>query len=259
MLTTPLILIVAQRAPIRNAIAECLRTDGYVILPAYDAIVARETMRYNSLSLVIVDLSQWWQDGADLFREVPLGAQQERLAHLVLASDKTRLAVEQLLVGADADTCLVTPFTWTDVRTRVRLLLRHALYTRRPVHPRTSRSSELLASDLVQPRSEIRIGDLRIDIARREVVFRGVPLELTARLFDLPVFLASRPGEVLAQDRIITSVWGYVAKGASTTLHVHIRRLREKLERDPSKPQIILTVPQHGYRFASTALTPAAR
>jgi DNA-binding response OmpR family regulator len=137
------------------------------------------------------------------------------------------------IVGLEigADDYVTKPFSPRELVARIRAVLRRAA----PV-----------------PAAEERLafGDLVIDAAFREVTRAGVPVRLTAKEFDLLWFLASNPRRVFSRDHLMQRVWGYEATIDTGTVTVHIRRLREKLEDDPSRPQWLETVWGVGYRFA---------
>jgi DNA-binding response OmpR family regulator len=101
------------------------------------------------------------------------------------------------------------------------------------------------------PRERVSVGPLELDAARREARRGGEPLSLTAKEFDLLWFLASNAGRVFSRDQLMHRVWGYSAALDTGTVTVHVRRLREKLERDPSRPELLETVWGAGYRVRS--------
>ena len=103
------------------------------------------------------------------------------------------------------------------------------------------------ALDTSQP--VLRIGELRIDPNSRDVTINGQSITLTAREFDLLYFLASHPNRVWTRDQLMDSVWGYEFAADTSTVTVHMRRLREKIEADPSQPRFLVTVWGVGYRW----------
>jgi DNA-binding response OmpR family regulator len=136
-----------------------------------------------------------------------------------------------------ADDYITKPFSIREFRSRVRALLR--------------RSS--LPSQLDRQREEaIEADGLTIDPSRRTVEAHGRPIQLTYVEFELLRILASNPGRVLSRRRLLESLWGDSAYREPRTIDVHVRHLREKLERDPSEPEFILTVRGAGYRFKET-------
>ncbi len=142
---------------------------------------------------------------------------------------------EDRLVGLEtgADDYVVKPFSPREVVLRVEALLR--------------RTERLAGTQLVN--STVTLGPVSIDSAAREARRSGRPLALTMREFDLLAFLAGHPGETFSKDQLLRRVWGWDF-GDTSTVTVHVRRLREKLERDPSDPKLVLTVGRFGYRMA---------
>jgi DNA-binding response OmpR family regulator len=136
---------------------------------------------------------------------------------------------------------MTKPFSWNELRARVRALLR------RGEQPLAGQQDD---TEPGQPGSHIlTVGDIRIDEDRREVFRRDQPIELPARLFDLLTYMVRNHGTVLTRDRLLEHVWGYEYDGDNRTVDVYMRWLREKLEDDPATPQLILTVRGVGYRF----------
>jgi DNA-binding response OmpR family regulator len=142
---------------------------------------------------------------------------------------------EDRLVGLEtgADDYVVKPFSPREVVLRVEALLR--------------RTERLAGTPLLN--STLTLGPVTIDSAAREARRSGRPLALTMREFDLLAFLVSHPGQTFSKEELLRRVWGWDF-GDTSTVTVHVRRLREKLERDPSDPTLVLTVGRFGYRMA---------
>jgi two-component system response regulator ResD len=136
-------------------------------------------------------------------------------------------------LGIGADDYVVKPFSPRELAARVEAVLRRVNETR------IGASAENL----------MVFGDLRIDPNAREVMIRDVPVTLTAREFDLLHHMASHPKRVYTRDQLMETVWGYAFAGDTSTVTVHIRRLREKIEPDPAHPRYLQTVWGVGYRF----------
>jgi len=132
---------------------------------------------------------------------------------------------------------VVKPFSPRELVARVRSVLRRAR----------------AASDSTVQQASLRAGDLMIDPATREVEIAGRPVSLTAREFELLLFLARHPRQVFTRGQLLQQVWEYTWLGDTSTVTVHIRRLREKVEDNPSDPQRVQTVYGVGYRFVPLA------
>jgi DNA-binding response OmpR family regulator len=140
------------------------------------------------------------------------------------------------LVGLEvgADDYVVKPFSPRELTLRVQALLR--------------REERLAGLDLTP--TKVSSGPVSLDTAARTASLDGVELSLTHREFDLLAFLVRHPGKSFTKAELLRRVWGWDF-GDSSTVTVHVRRLREKIEADPSDPRLVLTVPRVGYRFAS--------
>ncbi|MBN9200155.1 MAG: response regulator transcription factor, partial [Microbacterium chocolatum] len=145
---------------------------------------------------------------------------------------------------AGADDYLVKPFSPRELTLRVRTLLRRVVASEQTSAP--------ASVDAVLER-----GPLRIDTAARVVERDGVALTLTSREYDLLVYLARRPGRVFSREDLLGAVWGW-SHGDASTVTVHVRRLREKIETDAASPTMLVTVWGFGYRFDLPGLSGGA-
>jgi DNA-binding response OmpR family regulator len=143
-----------------------------------------------------------------------------------------------------ADDYLTKPFSVAEFVARVKALLR--------------RMASLQAKP-AEGSEPIRLGELMIDIDRREVRAGDTPVELTAQEFDLLTHFARSPGRVLSRAQLLQQVWGYSHSGYEHTVNTHINRLRAKIERDPNRPQVIETVWGVGYRCRDFREAPSQR
>jgi DNA-binding response OmpR family regulator len=233
------ILIVEDDAPLRDTIAYNLRGEGYLVLTAADGVAALDIARQNPISLVLLDLMLPRLDGLDVCRQLRSRPETAQTPILMLTA---RGEETDKVVGLElgADDYVTKPFSWKELRARVRALLRRGEQT------------PLVAQMEVGPHEDGRVltsGDLRIDVDRREVRRGEREIELPARLFDLLVYMVRNRGLVLTRDRLLQHVWGYDYAGDTRTVDVHMRWLRERLEDDPANPQLVLTVRGVGYRF----------
>jgi DNA-binding response OmpR family regulator len=137
-----------------------------------------------------------------------------------------------------ADDYLTKPFSMREFLARVKALLRRVRLDREDAAAITSPEKTTYSFE-----------DLEVDVSRREVKLRGEPLNLKPKEFDLLLYLAQHPGQVLSREMLLERVWGWSFSGGSRTVDVHIRWLREKIEQNPEKPVRFLTVRGSGYRF----------
>ena len=221
------VLVVDDEPIVRDVVRRYLERDGHRILAAGDGDEARGMIARESPSLVVLDVMLPGEtDGLALCRWI---RSTSDLAVILLTArgDET-----DRIVGLElgADDYVTKPFSPRELAIRVRTILRRA----RPS---------------AAPRERIEVGPLVIDAARHEARRNGELLALTAREFELLLFLASNPNQVFSRDQLMASVWGYSAALDTGTVTVHVRRLREKLEGDPSKPRLLETVWGVGYRL----------
>jgi DNA-binding response OmpR family regulator len=155
---------------------------------------------------------------------------------LMLTAKSTELdRVLGLELGADD--YLTKPFSLAELLARVKALLRRADLLR-----------AAQAANAAEPRV-LRNGELEILPAKRQVRYRGQPIDFTALEFDLLLHFAAHPGHVFSRGQLLNAVWGYTHDGYEHTVTTHINRLRAKLEADPMRPELILTVRGAGYKM----------
>jgi len=228
------ILLAEDQADIRDLIALNLRDAGYDVTPVADGRAALDSQAERGSDLLILDLMMPGLDGLEVCKA--LRARGRATPILMLTAKSTELdRVLGLELGADD--YLTKPFSMAELLARVKALLRRA---------------ELLRQAQGQAQgagSTVRNGEIEIAVARREVRVRGLPVELTALEFDLLLHFAQHPGHVFSRAQLLDSVWGYSHEGYEHTVTTHINRLRAKLENDPMRPVIILTVRGAGYKL----------
>jgi len=187
-------------------------------------------------SLIILDLRLPGPDGLEICRAV----RRERAYQPVLMLTSMSSELDRVLgLETGADDYLTKPFSVLELVARVRAIFRRVENLRRS-------DRQANASD-----SSTAAGSMQIDATRREVLLNGRVIELTAREFDLLDHFARHPGRVFRRADLLDKVWGYGHEGYEHTVNSHINRLRSKIENDPSKPEIIVTVWGVGYKFAS--------
>jgi DNA-binding response OmpR family regulator len=221
------VLVVDDEPIVRDVVTRYLARDGHRIVEAADGDEARGLIEREAPSLVVLDVMLPGKtDGLALCRWI---RSTSDLAVILLTA---RGEETDRIVGLElgADDYVTKPFSPRELATRVRAVLRRA----QPAAP---------------PPQRVEAGPLLVDAGRREAWRGGELLRLTGREFDLLWFLASNPNRVFSRDQLMARVWGYAAALDTGTVTVHVRRLREKLEEDASRPQLLETVWGVGYRL----------
>jgi len=223
------ILLVDDEQAIQTLLAYPLRRDGYEVVAAHDGREALDRFAEQRFDLVILDIMLPRLDGIEVCRRLRSRSQVPII--MLTARDDEVDKVLGLEMGADD--YITKPFSVREFRSRVRAALRRA---------------EMLGSRA--PAEEpIALSGLRIDFERRTVTVRRAKADLTYVEFEVLSALAREPGRVFTREMLLEHVWGDSAYRDPRTVDVHIRHLREKLERNPSSPEFVLTVRGVGYRF----------
>jgi DNA-binding response OmpR family regulator len=223
------ILLVDDEESIQRLLAYPLERDGFRVIPAHDGEEALKRFVSEPVDLVVLDIMLPKLDGLEVCKR--LRAQSTVPIIMLTARDDEFDKVLGLELGADD--YITKPFSIREFRSRVRALLRRAASPRHE-----ARESDVLES-----------GELALDAAKRSVTVRGQSVELTYVEFELLWTLASAPGKVFSRQALLEAIWGDSAYREPRTIDVHIRHLREKLERDPRQPEYVFTVRGVGYRF----------
>ena len=223
---TATVLVVDDEPIVRDVVVRYLERDGFRALEAADGDAARELIERASPQLVVLDVMLPGTDGLALCRWIR--ARSDLPVIMLTARGEEADRIVGLELGADD--YVTKPFSPRELAARVRTVLRR-------LDP-PNRSAQRVAFD-----------ELVIDPTTREVERGGEPLRLTAKEFDLLYFLASHPRHVFSRDQLMERVWGYASALDTGTVTVHLRRLRAKIEREPSRPRHLETVWGVGYRF----------
>lgn len=228
------ILVAEDQTDIRELIALNLRNAGYEVTTVNDGLAALASQNEQASDLLILDLMMPGLDGLEVCKA--LRARGRNMPILMLTAKATELdRVLGLELGADD--YLTKPFSLAELLARVKALLRRA---------------DLLRAAQVNVQAQpgaLRNGDLQILPTKRQVRYRGEVLDFTALEFDLLLHFASHPGHVFSRSQLLNAVWGYTHDGYEHTVTTHINRLRAKLEADPMRPELILTVRGAGYKM----------
>jgi len=232
------ILVAEDQIDIRDLLVMNLQQAGYEVTAVGDGRSALDSQNEQSSDLLILDLMMPGLDGLEVCKA--LRARGRSSPILMLTAKSTELdRVLGLELGAND--YLTKPFSLAELLARVKALLRRADLLR-------AAQSASGASGL-NTTTALRNGDLEILPVKRVVRVRGVQLDFTALEFDLLLHFAQHPGHVFSRGQLLNAVWGYTHDGYEHTVTTHINRLRAKLEADPMRPQLILTVRGAGYKM----------
>jgi DNA-binding response OmpR family regulator len=220
------VLIVDDEPIVRDVVARYLKREGFDTLEADDGDVARRLIETEAPELVLLDVMLPGTDGLALCRWIRSRGDLPVIMLTARGEEADRIVGLEL----GADDYVTKPFSPRELVARVRTVLRRS-------------------APVATPGTRLEFDELVLDSGTRDVYRGGSLLRLTAKEFDLLFFLASNPRQVFSRSQLMARVWGYEAALDTGTLAVHVRRLREKIEPDPSKPRHLETVWGVGYRF----------
>ena len=230
MAATPRILVVDDEQPIQQLLDRTLRSEGYDVVPALDGEQALAQLRAQSFDLVMLDVMLPKLDGFEVCRRV----RAESSVPIIMLTAKAEEVADRVLgLELGADDYIIKSCSMRELRSRVKAVLRR---------------SQISNGDGAAPEPLVH-GDLRIDPTKRQVEMKGEPVKLTFFEFEILHALAGEPGRVFTRAELLEHVLGDSEYRDQRTIDVHIRHLREKLERDPAHPELILTERRVGYRF----------
>lgn len=221
------VLVVEDEPMVAEVVERYLRRDGYSVTVVHDGQAALEAYEDFQPDLVVLDLMLPGIDGLEVCRRLRAHSQ----IPIVMLTARGEEVDKLVGLGIGADDYVTKPFSPRELAARVKAVLR--------------RMSQQVPAD----RDSLRFDDLRISRRTRTVEDRRGPILLTAREFDLLYFLASHPGQVFDRDQLMDAVWDYEFPGDASTVTVQMRRLRSKIEVDPSRPRHLKTVWGVGYKF----------
>jgi len=224
------ILLIEDEAMVAEVVRRYLERDGYTVSHVSDGAAALSTAKAFAPDLVVLDVMLPHRDGLDILRDLRTDGPRPAVIMLTARDEE----IDKILgLGLGADDYVAKPFSPGELVARIKAVLR-----------RTSLSA--VPAGTAQ---RLHVADLDIDLESRRVLRDGATIELTAREFDLLAHMAAHPDRVFTREQLLHDVWGYDFYGDDSTVTVHVRRLREKIERDPASPCYIVTVWGVGYRF----------
>jgi two-component system, OmpR family, response regulator ResD len=222
------VLVVDDEPTIAEVVARYLTRAGYGTTIASDGPSALAAAARERPDLVVLDLMLPGIDGLEVMRRLRDQDRDRTAVILLTAKGEESDRVTGLRLGADD--YVVKPFSPAELVARVDAVLRRVDTS--PAHE-----------------APLELRDMRIDPASRQVFVRGEEVVLTQREFDVLLFMARHPGQVFSREQLMDAVWQYAFYSDTSTVTVHIRRLRSKIEIDPAMPEHIQTVWGVGYRF----------
>ena len=261
------VLLVEDAESFVDALVVGLEREGFEVTVARDGVEALESFDEETVDLVLLDVMLPRISGIDVCRAIR--ARSDVPIIMVTAKSTELDTVVGLEVGADD--YVAKPYRLRELVSRMRAVLRRrrAAGSASTLGPVTAvpagsaRGSDTTGDDLVRavaargvagviaqaPDDPLEVGDVRLDVGRHECIVRGTEVRLPLKEFELLEILLAHAGRVLTRDTLIDRVWGMDYVGDTKTLDVHIKRLRSRIEADPSHPSLIMTIRGVGYRF----------
>jgi len=222
------ILVVDDEKLLVKGIKFNLENEGYEVTGAYDGEEAVNLARDNKFDLIVLDLMMPVVDGLEACRRI----REFSSVPIIMLTARSEDANKLMGFEYGADDYITKPFNIMELRARIRAIVRRA-------SPQNQKTKS----------ERLRIGHIEINSAERSASRDGAPVDLTVKEFDVIELLMNNPGRVYSRENLLNIIWGYEYPGEIRTVDVHVRRLREKLELDPAKPEYILTKWGVGYYF----------
>ena len=220
------ILVIDDEKVLVKGIKFNLENEGYQVEVGYDGEEAVEKARTGSFDLIILDLMMPKIDGL----QACMSIREFSTVPIIMLTARSEDTDKIIGFECGADDYVTKPFNILELKSRIRAILRRAG-----------------AAGKKEQLNRLAQGHVVLDVDERSAAKDGVPVELTAKEFDLMELLMRNPGRVYSRENLLNLVWGYEYAGDYRTVDVHIRRLREKLELDPANPELILTKWGVGY------------
>lgn len=219
------ILIVDDEQLLAKGLKHSLTKEGFEVDTAYDGQEGKNQVEQKEYSLIILDLMLPKIDGMTLCQQIRKMSEVPIIMLTAKGDDVDKI----LGLEFGADDYMTKPFNTRELIARIKAILRRAVKEYRT--------------------NKIDLGDLKIFPTNRQVVLKGLNIEMTAKEFDLLALLSAHPGRVYTRENLLEMIWGYQFFGDIRTVDVHVRRIREKIEDDPSNPKYIATKWGVGYYF----------
>ena len=228
------ILLADDEQSILTLLSYPLRQDGYDVVRASSGAEALERFAESEFDLVVLDVMMPSVDGLEVCRRMRASSS----VPIIMLTAKTEEIDKVLGLELGADDYITKPFSIREFRSRVKAALR-----------RSSMRPPASSADGDEQSEPLEAGELRLDFDKRTLRIRGEVVRTTFVEFEIVGVLARHPGRVFTREGLLERIWGDSAYRDPRTIDVHIRHLREKIERDPKEPDYIFTVRGVGYRF----------
>ncbi len=223
---TAKIMIVEDDRNLLDTLKYNLRKEGYEVVTAVDGAEALDIARREKPHLIILDIMLPKLSGFEVCRIL----RKEMTTPILMLTAKAEEVDKIVGLEIGADDYMTKPFSMRELLARLGAMLRRTKMTKPEPGP-------------------LKVGGLEIDSARHQALLRGAELELTPKEFDLLAFLAENKELVFSREQLLEKVWGYDYAGETRTVDVHIRWLRQKIESDPARPTLLVTVRGTGYKM----------
>jgi DNA-binding response OmpR family regulator len=228
------ILLVDDEQSIQTLLSYPLRKEGYDVVQATDGRQALDRFDEQLFDLVVLDLMLPKVDGLEVCRRL----RSRSSVPIIILTAKSEEIDKVVGLELGADDYITKPFSLREFSSRIKAALRRAEMVR--------------PAETAPDECPFETREMRIDFSKRSVRVRGIESQLTFVEFEILSALARAPGRVFTRDMLLARIWGDSAYRDPRTIDVHIRHLREKLERDPKEPEYLFTVRGVGYRFRDT-------
>ncbi len=226
------ILLVDDEVDILDLLEAVLLKEGfqniYKATSGYEAIEISKEMKPD---IIVLDIMMPYIDGFEVCRRL----REITFVPIIFLSAKDEDVDKLLGLGIGGDDYITKPFSPKEVAFRIKAHFR--------------RSEYMVLKDHVKEKNIITFGNIQINRDKGEVKRRGIPVDLTAKEYNLLLYLAQNPNQILSKNKIFEKVWGCDFEGYDNTLMVHIRHLRQKIEDDPANPKYIVTIKGLGYKL----------
>jgi phosphate regulon transcriptional regulator PhoB len=237
------VLVVDDEPSLVSTISYNLRREGHEVVTAGDGVRAVEVARRERPDLIVLDLMLPRMDGLDVCRQIRQSpSPQLRNVPILMLTAKADEVDKVVGLEVGADDYVTKPFSMRELLARLKAMLRRTQME--PADTTTNRP--------------VSIATIEIDPGQRRVLRKGKEIALKPKEFELLTFFGRHPGQVFSREQLLDQVWGYGFIGDNRTVDVHVRWLREKIEKNPSKPKLLETVRGVGYRLRAAESPDAA-